>query len=139
MGKNIKNQIYLSYKTLQFKSRLISNVIRTLFDIKRLVFSLRLKPSMGFELLRFLFILNMPFRFFDKLIYLTKRRMAFGVIINHIAEHFSPAILMNNNLAICNMPSFNRAFNGNLIFNTHTYLPQGRIYSLKGESNNEIL
>lgn len=133
MGKNIKNQIYLSYKTPQFKSRLISNVIRTLFNIKRLVFSLRLKPSTGFELLRILFILNMPFRFFDKLVYLTKRRMAFSVIISDITEYFSPTILMNNNLAVCNMPSFNRAFNCNFVFDTHTYLPQGRIYSFNKE------
>lgn len=130
MGKNIKNQICSSYKTPQFKSRHISNVIRTTLNIKRLVFSLRLKPSMGFELLRFLFILNMPFRPFDKLVYLIKRRMAFSVIVDDITEYFSPIILINNNLAICNTPFFNWAFNTNLIFYTHTYLPQGRIYSL---------
>jgi len=74
---------------------------------------------------------NNLFVFFDDIVYLFKRRIGFAVIINNIAKYFSQAILINNNLAICNMPSFNGTLNNNLIFHTHSFLPERRIYSLK--------
>jgi len=44
-------------------------------------------------------------------------------------------ISINNDLAICNIFSFNRAFNNRFIFDTHTCLPQGRIYSFSRKNN----
>lgn len=135
MGKNKKISYYSHSFKLGVKSRLLSCVIRTFNVLKRLVFSLRPSLCLGFK--PFVFS-NKPFAFFDDIVYLLKRRIGFGVIINHITEYFSRGILMNNNLAICNMPSFNRAFNNNFIFHTHTFLPERRIYSLKQRSKKEI-